>query len=100
MILVLLLGAGFLKWPGRLDPSTLDGVRHSFGAGFVHGFVMPMALVPLVTAGDVAIYSVNHDGRFYHLGYVAGVNVCGLIFIPQIIGAGGVILDALGRAKK
>lgn len=51
-----------------------------FVHGMMHGAFMPMALPALVMGHDVMIYAPNNTGRFYKLGYIAGINVCGLIF--------------------
>jgi hypothetical protein len=54
--------------------------RAGFGIGVVHGALMPLALPNLVVGDDVAIYAAQNTGRFYKLGYTAGVNGCGLLF--------------------
>ena len=51
-----------------------------FGVGMVHGALMPMALPNLLMGKDVPIFASHHEGRIYKLGYVAGINVCGLLF--------------------
>ena len=51
-----------------------------FGYGCVHGALMPMALPSLVMGADVEIFAPNHSGRGYKLGYIIGINVCGLLF--------------------
>ena len=51
-----------------------------FGYGMLHGGLMPMALPSLVMGQDVEIFAVNNTGRSYKLGYIVGINVCGLIF--------------------
>ena len=56
-----------------------DG-RLGFGYGMLHGGLMPMALPSLVMGQDVEIFAVNNTGRTYKLGYIVGINVCGLIF--------------------
>ena len=50
------------------------------GYGCVHGALMPMALPSLVMGHDVEIFARNHSGRSYKLGYIIGINVCGLVF--------------------
>ena len=44
--------------------------------------IHPLALVsPKAAIGkDVEIYAPNNSGRFYKIGYIAGINVCGLLF--------------------
>jgi hypothetical protein len=50
------------------------------GYGVAHGALMPMALPSLVIGKDVDIYAANNSGRFYKIGYIIGINVCGLVF--------------------
>ncbi len=54
-------------------------VQAGAGYGVVHGALMPMALPSLLMGKDVEIYSVNNSGRAYKIGYIAGINLCGLI---------------------
>jgi hypothetical protein len=51
-----------------------------FFHGLAHGGLMPMALPSLVIGKDVEIFAANNNGRFYKLGYICGINVCGLLF--------------------
>src|SRR5690242_6066891 len=51
-----------------------------FGYGCAHGGLMPMALPSLVIGQDVDIFASNNSGRFSKLGYICGINVCGLMF--------------------
>jgi hypothetical protein len=51
-----------------------------FAFGFAHGGLMPMALPSLVIGKNVPIFADNNNGRFYKLGYICGINVCGLLF--------------------
>ena len=51
-----------------------------FAHGFAHGGLMPMALPSLVVGKNVPIFAENNNGRFYKLGYICGINVCGLLF--------------------
>jgi len=50
------------------------------GLGIIHGALMPMALPSLLMGQDVDIYQTRNTGRPYKLGYIAGINACGLIF--------------------
>ena len=54
--------------------------RAGFWVGSVHGFLMPVALPDLLAGEDVPIFAANNTGRNYKLGYIAGINLCGLIF--------------------
>lgn len=55
-------------------------VQAGFGRGMLHGALMPMALPSLLMGQEVEIYAVRNSGRTYKLGYIVGINVCGLIF--------------------
>lgn len=50
-----------------------------FWLGSVHGALMPMAFPSLLMGKDVPIYAQNNQGRLYKVGYIAGINLCGLI---------------------
>lgn len=50
-----------------------------FWYGTLHGALMPMALPALLAAREVPIYAERNTGRFYKLGYIAGINACGFI---------------------
>lgn len=68
----------FYGWAnGKFFP---ENVRVGFKHGIVHGALMPMALPSLVMGKDVKIYDDDNDGRAYKLGYIAGINLCGLVF--------------------
>ncbi len=54
--------------------------RAGFGYGMMHGALMPMALPSLVIGKDVDIYAASNSGRLYKIGYIVGINVCGLVF--------------------
>ena len=51
-----------------------------FGLGVVHGALMPIALPSLLMGKDVPIYAPLKTGRIYKIGYIAGINLCGLAF--------------------
>ena len=55
-----------------------------FGYGLLHGAFMPLSLPSLVIGHDVRIYDDNNQGRIYKIGYICGVNICGLVFIGPI----------------
>lgn len=77
LVIGLLLGWVY-SWAGpRLYPVE---TRLGFFWGMAHGACMPMALPALVMGEDVSIYSEHNTGRSYKLGYIAGINVCGLVF--------------------
>src|SRR5579864_7506164 len=51
-----------------------------FGFGVLHGAMMPLSLPALVIGKDVQIYAADNTGRFYKIGYICGINACGLLF--------------------
>jgi hypothetical protein len=51
-----------------------------FKYGVLHGALMPLSLPTLVMGKDVPIYAPDNSGRGYKLGYICGINVCGLFF--------------------
>ncbi len=72
----------FYAWAdGRFFP---ENTRVGFKHGVVHGALMPMALPSLLMGKDVKIYDENNDGRNYKLGYIVGINICGLLFFGSI----------------
>ncbi|MCZ7635835.1 MAG: hypothetical protein M5U12_07180 [Verrucomicrobia bacterium] len=77
LIVGLLLG-WLYGWAGpRLyPPDRVPG----FGWGVAHGACMPMALPALLMGQDVSIFAPCNTGRGYKLGYIAGINLCGLVF--------------------
>jgi len=55
-----------------------------FSYGLLHGAMMPLSLPSLVIGRDVPIYDANNSGRIYKIGYVCGVDICGLVFIGPL----------------
>ena len=55
-----------------------------FGRGVLHGALMPLALPSLVVGQDVQIFAADNSGRFYKIGYICGINVCGLAFFGPL----------------
>jgi hypothetical protein len=51
-----------------------------FSFGVLHGAMMPIALPSLVMGKNVDIFSANNNGRAYKIGYICGINLCGLLF--------------------
>jgi hypothetical protein len=45
----------------------------------LHGAIMPMALPSLLMGKDVTIYSETNTGRTYKIGYIVGINLCGVV---------------------
>ncbi len=77
VLLGVLLGFGY-DWaaPRFYGPERLAGFR----LGVLHGALMPVALPSLLMGRDVPIYAPLNTGRTYKLGYIAGINLCGLVF--------------------
>lgn len=73
----LLLGLSY-DWavPRLYGPEAVAGFRR----GVLHGALMPVALPSLLLGKDVPIYAATNTGRTYKLGYIAGINLCGLLF--------------------
>jgi hypothetical protein len=65
-------------WAFPKDPPA------GFARGMLHGALMPIALPSLVMGKDVPIFSANNVGRFYKIGYIVGINVCGLAFFGPL----------------
>lgn len=57
---------------------------YGFGYGMLHGALMPLALPSLLLGEDVQLFSMNNSGRFYKIGYICGVNACGLGFFGPL----------------
>jgi hypothetical protein len=55
-----------------------------FSYGLLHRAMMPLSLPSLVIGRDVPIYNANNSGRTYKIGYICGVDVCGLVFIGPL----------------
>ena len=72
----------FFAWasPSAYPPDRAAG----FGYGLLHGALMPLSLPSLVTGHDVRIYDDNNRGRSYKIGYICGVDICGLVFIGPL----------------
>jgi hypothetical protein len=55
-----------------------------FKYGILEGALMPLALPALVMGRDVSIYADNNTGRSYKIGYICGLNACGLLFFGAL----------------
>jgi len=77
LVIVGVLLAWLYGWLGpRMYPQNK---RFGFGYGMMHGAMMPMALPALVGGQNVEIFAPENDGRTYKLGYIVGINLCGLV---------------------
>jgi hypothetical protein len=73
----LLLGAAYDWAATRMyGPERVPGFR----LGVLHGALMPVALPTLLMGRDVPIYAATNTGRIYKIGYIAGINLCGMTF--------------------
>ncbi len=55
-------------------------ITAGFWPGAVHGALLPVALPSLLMGQNVPIFTANNTGRSYKVGYIAGINLCGLLF--------------------
>ena len=55
-----------------------------FGYGVLHGALMPLALPSLLLGRDVEIFAADNSGRRYKIGYICGINLCGLAFFGSL----------------
>ena len=81
--IVLLVGIGLAlgyayDWaaPRFYGTNSVPGFR----LGVLHGALMPTALPALLMGRDVPIYAATNTGRIYKVGYIAGINLCGMLF--------------------
>lgn len=80
--LTILILSWFYAWA---SPSAYPKDRPlGFGHGALHGALMPMALPSLVMGNDVEIFAANNSGRPYKIGYIVGINVCGLLVFGSL----------------
>ncbi|HPA20482.1 MAG TPA: hypothetical protein PLU30_22215 [Verrucomicrobiae bacterium] len=77
LVVGLILGWLYDAAGPRLYPPSRE---YGFCYGMMHGAFMPMALPALLMGRDVKIFSPGGVGRGYKLGYIAGINLCGLVF--------------------
>ena len=77
MVLAVVFGWVFAKVSPQMFPREKQS---GFAHGLLHGGLMPMALPSLVMGQDVDIFASNNSGRGYKVGYICGINLCGLIF--------------------
>jgi hypothetical protein len=72
----------FYSWalPWAYPPNRAAG----FGYGMLHGALMPLSLPSLVIARDVQMYDDDNTGRLYKIGYICGVDLCGIAFIGPL----------------
>ncbi len=77
VLLGLLLGVGHGWAASRLySPARVAG----FHTGVLEGILMPAALPSLLLGKDLPIYAPNNIGRGYNIGFLLGINFCGMVF--------------------
>jgi hypothetical protein len=77
VLLGLLLGLGQGWAASRLySPTRVAG----FHTGVLEGILMPAALPSLLLGKDLPIYAPNNIGRVYNIGFLLGINFCGMVF--------------------
>ena len=82
LLVVALLFGWFYVWASpRAFPQNRTA---GFGLGVLHGALMPIALPSLVIGKDVPIYATDNSGRPYKIGYICGINLCGLAFFGPL----------------
>src|SRR5579863_8606940 len=84
LALVTLAFGWLYSWasPWAFSPNRTVG----FGHGLLHGAMMPLSLPSLLLGRDVPIYASNNSGRIYKIGYICGINLCGLAFFGPLFG--------------
>src|SRR5277367_6500316 len=55
-----------------------------FGYGMLHGALMPLALPSLLLGQNVEIFATDNSGRPYKIGFICGINLCGLSFFGPL----------------
>ena len=84
MKIVILVGLGLLLGFGHgwasssrfYSPERVAG----FPTGVIQGMLMPAALPALLMGKDLPIYAPNNTGRGYKIGFLFGINCCGMLF--------------------
>jgi len=81
-IVVTALFGWFYGWssPRAFPKNKIFG----FGYGMLHGALMPLALPSLLLGRDVEIFAANNSGRLYKIGYICGINACGVAFFGPL----------------
>jgi hypothetical protein len=55
-----------------------------FRYGVLHGALMPLALPSLLLGQNVEIFAADNSGRLYKIGYICGINLCGVAFFGPL----------------
>ena len=85
-IIYFLIASLLLGWfYGCSSPRAFPrNTTFGFGYGMLHGALMPLALPSLLLGQDVEIFATDNSGRNYKIGYICGINVCGLSFFGPL----------------
>ena len=85
-IAIFLIASVLLGWLYGWSSSRAFPQNKTFGFGYgmLHGALMPLALPSLLLGQDVEIYATDNSGRGYKIGYICGINVCGLAFFGPL----------------
>jgi len=81
--------------PWAFSPNRAAGFKY----GLLHGAMMPLSLPSLVIGRDVTIYDPDNSGRGYKIGYICGVNICGLVFIGPLFWRPRVTSASSGKSR-
>ena len=82
LVVVTVVFGYFYSWA---SPWAFPQTRTAgFAYGILHGALMPIALPSLLLGRDVPIYDTENSGRFYKVGYICGINLCGLAFFGSL----------------
>ncbi len=81
-LLTLLVAGLLLGWAYTWAATRLyeADISPGFWRGAAHGALMPAALPSLLMGHDVPIFAPGTTGRIYKIGYIAGINLCGIVF--------------------
>ena len=96
-VAVVIVGFGWFY--GWASPWAFPANRPAgFGYGLLHGALMPLSLPSLAVGRSVEIYDDNNTGRAYKIGYICGVDICGLVFIGPLFWRPRVTTASSGRS--
>ena len=78
LVIVTVVFGWFYGWasPWAFPKNHTAGFKY----GILHGALMPLSLPALVIGRDVPIYAPDNSGRGYKIGYICGIDACGLLF--------------------
>ncbi len=78
LVIVTVVFGWFYGWasPWAFPKNQTAGFKY----GILHGALMPLSLPALVIGRDVPIYAPDNSGRGYKIGYICGIDACGLLF--------------------